>query len=453
MFGGNPTPMTDTMTLATLPDPTLVEEKSSLNLRFSRTTWLAIAVCSVVVGLAAMGFTLTLEPQFAVTRTLLVVTGSNPTDNTTVVTSFQAIIGDKGFATELKARTGTDLQVSEIMGMISVDSPPESTVLQITVQSPTLATANELSGQVAPTLRDLIMRQQRDLPVEQRIPGPIFNEIYSTPITEKVYVPWYMGFLGGAVLGFVLAFLAATVRQYRQPVISSARDVGDALDLPVLARLPTIGDGRNANPQDAVLGVLAAIERLGVRGPIHRLVVVGPDTSLERSKLILALGCAIARNFDQPVALIDADLEHASLTKLVGAADEPGLAECLTGELRVDQTLLRLENGHTPALLNGMVPPSGMIRIMPAGLNRGGSLLRMRSNLHQVLGGLSGRYVVVVDGPQVPGPVPSNQLLSMADATLVVVTEGETAVRDARFTGDALRAASTNPVGAVILKR
>jgi MinD-like ATPase involved in chromosome partitioning or flagellar assembly len=182
-------------------------------------------------------------------------------------------------------------------------------------------------------------------------------------------------------------------------------------------------------------------------------VVVGPDSSLERSKLILALGCAIARNFDQPVALIDADLEHGSLTKLIGAVDEPGLAECLTGELRVDQTLLRLENGHTPALLNGMVPPSGMIRIMPAGLNRGGSLLRMRSNLHQVLGGLSGRYVVVVDGPQVPGPVPSAQLLSMADATLVVVTEGTTAIRDARFTGDAMRASSTNPVGAVILKK
>lgn len=441
------------MSLATLPDPTLVEEKSSLNLHFSRTTWLAIGACALVLGLAAMGFTFTLAPQYAVTRTLLVVTGSNPSDNSTIVQSFGAIMTDKGFATELKARTGTDLLVSEIQGMISVASPPESAILQITVQGPHLQQAEELSGQIAPTLRDMIRRQQRDLPLEQRIPGPIFNEIYSTPITEKVYVPWYMGFLGGAVLGFVIAFVVAAIRQYRQPVISSARDVGDALDLPVLARLPMIGEGRNANPQDAVLGVLAAIERLGVRGPIHRLVVVGPDTSLERSKLILALGCAIARNFDQPVALIDADLEHSGLTKLVGATDEPGLAECLTGELRVDQTLLRLENGHTPALFDGMVPPSGMIRVMPAGLNRGGSLLRMRSNLHQVLGGLSGRYVVVVDGPQVPGPVPSNQLLSMADATLVVVTEGSTAVRDARFTGDALRAASTSPVGAVILKR
>jgi Mrp family chromosome partitioning ATPase len=360
---------------------------------------------------------------------------------------------DKGFATELKARAGLDIPVSQLQGMISVDSPPESTIIKVTVQGPRLAQAEQISGQVAPTLRALIDADQRQTPIDQRIPGPYFREIYTTPITEKVFVPWYMGFIGGAVLGFAVAFLIATIRQYRQPVISSARDVGEALDLPVLARLSAIGDGRNANPQDAVLGALAAIERLGVHGPIHRLVVVGPDSSLERSKLILALGCAIARNFDQPVALIDADLEHGGLTKLIGASDEPGLAECLTGELRVDQTLLRLENGHTPALLNGMVPPSGMIRIMPAGLNRGGSLLRMRSNLHQVLGGLSGRYVVVVDGPQVPGPVPSNQLLSMADATLVVVTEGSTAMRDARFTGDALRAASTNPVGAVILKR
>ena len=65
-----------------------------------------------------------------------------------------------------------------------------------------------------------------------------------------------------------------------------------------------------------------------------------------------------------------------------------------------------------------------MIRVMPAGLNRGGSLLRMRSNLHQVLGAMSGEYVVVVDGPQVPGPVPVTQLLSMADATIVVVDRG-----------------------------
>ena len=38
-------------------------------------------------------------------------------------------------------------------------------------------------------------------------------------------------------------------------------------------------------------------------------------------------------------------------------------------------------------------------------------------------------------------------------ATLVVVTEGGTSIRDARFTGDALRSYTGSPVGAVVLKK
>jgi capsular polysaccharide biosynthesis protein len=445
--------MSEAGTLATLPDPMLVEEKSVINLKFSRNSWLFIGGSTLLVAILATFFTFTLPKQYSFTRQLLVLSGSNPNDNQTLVLSFQTIMQSKGFATEIKADTGLPLPVETIMGMINVSIPGSSAILNVQTQSADQAQAAQVSNQVVPTLRRVIEADQRNLPPELRIPGPIVQEVYTRPIKELVFVPWWMGFIGGAVLGFLISFLIVAVRQYRKPVVSSARDVGEALDLPVLARLSAVGDGRNANPQDAVLGMLAAIERLGARGPIHRLVVVGPESDLERSKLVLALGCAIARNFDQPVALIDGDLENANLTKLIGASDEPGLAECLTGELRVDQTLLRLENGHTPALLNGMVPPSGMIRVMPAGLNRGGSLLRMRSNLHQVLGVLSGRYVVVVDGPQVPGPVPSTQLLSMADATVVVVTEGSTSMRDARFTGDALRSYTTNPVGAIVLKK
>lgn len=445
--------MSEAGALATITDPLLVEERAVINLRFSRRVWMFIGGAAVIVGLLAMVFTLTLPKQYATKRTFLVLSGSNPNDNETIVATFEGLMATPGFATQLKEETQSKLPVSTIQGMLSVDRPPSAAILEVTIQWTDIKTTEQLSQFVLPTLRDVIEANQRQLPIEQRIPGPIVQELFQRPIQEVVYVPWYMGFLGGFALGFLVAFLIAAFRQYRQPVIGSTRDVADALDLPILARLAAMGDGRNANPQDAVLGMLSAIERLGSNGPIHRLVVVGAESDLERSKLVLALGCAIARNFDQPVALIDGDLENATLTKLIGASDEPGLAECLTGELRVDQTLLRLENGHTPSMLAGMVPPSGMIRVMPAGLNRGGSLLRMRSNLHQVLGGLSGKYVVIVDGPQVPGPVPSTQLLSMADATIVVVTEGSTSLRDARFTGDALRSFTTNPVGAVVLHK
>lgn len=446
--------MSESGALATLPDPTLIEESPSISFRFSKRTWTILGAVALLAGILGAAFTFTIPARYVVTRTFIVIAGNNATDNDTLIRGLEAILSDRGFATELKARAEiTDLSAEEIKAMISIDRPALSPNLNVAVSAPERGSAEQISAEVEPTLTAMFQRYQEDIPVEQRIPGPIVKQIYGLPTVERTYTPWWAGLLTGSILAFVLAFVVATLRQYRAPTLGSVREVSAALDLPVLARVAAVGDGRSTNPQDAVLSMLAAVERLGARGPIHRLVIVAPEADPERSRLVLALGCAIARNFDQPVALIDADLENASLSTLVGAADEPGLAECLSGELRVDQTLLRLENGHTPAGLAGMVPPDGMIRVMPAGMDRSGSVLRMRSNLHQVLGALSGRYVVVIDGPQVPGPVPITQLLSMSDATLVVVTEGGTSIRDARYTGDALRSYTGSPVGAVVLKK
>jgi len=446
--------MAESGALAVFTEPALVDEAPSISFRFPARIWAMIAASSLAVGILAMAYTFVAPEQYATSRTFIVLSGANPNDTSTLARTFQALMTTPNFAAELKVKAGlTNLPVASIAGMVAVSNPAESFLLQVTVTWSDIKTAERVSEQLLPTVRDVIEANQRQLPIEARIPGPIIQELFSRPTRAVVFIPWYGGLVGGMVLGFVVTFAIAAFRQYRSPNVGSARDVGEALDLPVLGRLQAMGDGRGSNPQDAVLGMLSAIERLGADGPIHRLVMIGPEPDLERSKLVLALGCAIARNFDQPVAIVDGDLEHGSLTKLIGAIDEPGLAECLTGELRVDQTLLRLENGHTPAMLAGLVPPSGMIRVMPAGLNRSGSLLRMRSNLHQVLGALSGRYVVIIDGPKVPGPVPSTQLLSMADATVVVVTEGTTSVRDARSTGETLRSFTSGPVGAVLLKK
>lgn len=445
--------MSEAGELATLPDPMLVEERNPISFRFPKRTWILIAIASLVTGVLAAAATFAIPERYVVSRSYFVMTGSNPTDIDTLTRLVEELIADKGFAREIKEATGVDTPVETIRSMISTSRPPTSALLKVTVRSEDRELAEKISAEIAPTVERSFMTPLSNVPVQSRINGPLVLSFDDIGVTEQEFVPWLTGFLSGAVVAFIISFLIAAFQQYRKPVISSARDVGDALDLPVLARISAIGDGRSANPQDAVLGMLSAIERLGTTGPIHRLVVVGPDSDLERSKIVLALGCAIARNFDQPVAIVDADLQHGSLTKLVGATEEPGLAECLSGDLRADQTLLRLENGHTPHMLEGLVPPAGMIRIMPAGMNRTGSMLRMRSNLHQVLGAMSGKYVVVIDGPQVPGSVPTHQLLSLADATVVVVTEGGTSIRDAKFTGNAVRSNTTNPVGAVVLKR
>ena len=198
--------------------------------------------------------------------------------------------------------------------------------------------------------------------------------------------------------------------------------------------------------------MIAAVERLSLNDAIHRLVLVGADDGEDRAQLALAMACVIARSFGQPVALVDADLEHGALTALVRGDDLPGLSECLSGQVAPDSALVPLDADALPEGLADLAAPEGMVQFLGAGTDRSRNVLRMRSTFHRVLEGLAGRYVVLINGPSVPGPVPTSQLLSLADATLMVVAEGQTSLTDARSAGDTLRSFSSGPAGVVVLR-
>jgi Mrp family chromosome partitioning ATPase len=141
------------------------------------------------------------------------------------------------------------------------------------------------------------------------------------------------------------------------------------------------------------------------------------------------------------------------LTSLLRTDDVAGLAECLAGQLDPDSALLSVNEAQLPPTVQELRAPDGMVRFLPAGVDTSRNMLRMRSTFHRVLEGLAGRYVIVVNGPRLPGPVPTSQLLSLADATLMIVTEGETGLNDARSAGDTLRSFSTGASGVIVLRR
>ena len=240
--------MSDVGTLATLPDPTLVEEKNSISFRFGRRTWLAIGALTLITGVLAMTATFFLPKQFVVSRSLLIMSGNNPNDNDTLIRAFEEIMADKGFAAEIKAKTGLKLPAETIKAMISPSRPPAAATIKVSVRSTKMAEADKVSAAIVPTLTEVVESGQRNLPIEERISGPIVQEIFNRPIREEEFVPWWVGLFSGASIAFLIAFVVAAFRQYRKPVISSARDVGDALDLPVLARIMAVGDGRSTNP-------------------------------------------------------------------------------------------------------------------------------------------------------------------------------------------------------------
>jgi Mrp family chromosome partitioning ATPase len=421
-------------------------------LRLSRTQALIVLASSVLVALLAVAVSQAGPPVYRTSRSVIVLSGANPNDNDVLARALQSIVTSKGLAAEVKRRGDLPQGIDEIAGKIGTRRSPESPYMDIVVSSPDRAESEAISAQIIPALRGVFDANQREIPLDQRIPGPVFQEVFSNPLQQTTSFPWWFAALFGALLGGLVPYLFFLYRNLSKPVVSNSQDITEAIDLPILVRVPALHT-RGSNPQDSVAGVISAVERLSLNEPIHRLVLIGADDGTERATLSLALACVVARSFGQPVALVDADLERGVLTDLIGAGDVAGLSECLSGQLDLDHALLPVGDAQLPSGFDDVRAPDGMVRFLGAGVDRSRNILRMRSGFHQVLEGLAGRYVVIVNGPRVPGPVPTSQLLSLADATLMVVAEGRTSLTDARSAGDTLRSFSSGPAGVVVLRR
>lgn len=420
--------------------------------RLSRTQVIIVAVCALVVGTLAGAVAAVNPPQYQTTRSIIILSGANPNDNEVLSLALEGLVSSPGLAAEVKRRGDFPQSIDQIASMISASRRPETALMDIIVTHPDQEVSEAVSAQVIPALSGVFERAGDDLPVEARLTGAVFYEVFDKPLQNTTSFPVPFAVIVGMLLGGLVPFLIFVVRNLRRPVLESAQEVTDAIDLPILARVPAIGS-RGANPQDSVSGIVAAVERLSLNEPVHRLVLVGAGGDHERAELSLALACTVARSFGQPVALIDADLDDPVLTEMLGHHDVAGLAECLSTQLDADASLLAINSDRLPPQIKGLSAPDGMVRFLPAGVDTSRNILRMRTGFHRVLDSLAGRYVVIINGPRIPGPVPSAQLLSLADATLMVVTEGETGIDDARTAGDTLRSFSSGGAGVIVLRK
>ncbi len=446
------TPMrTPNAAVATYDEPARQEE-TRRSLRLTRTQTIIVVACSLIVGALAGALAATTAPVYKTSRSVIVLSGGNPNDNEVLTRALESILKSKGLAAEMKRRGDLPQSIDSIAAMISTKRSPEAAFMDVIVSNPDREVSEQVSAQVIPALTGIFEQAQQDTPVDQRIDGAVFKEVFPKPLQTTSTFPVGFAVIFGLLLGALIPAAFFTVRNLRRPVVVTAQDVTDALDLPILAKVPALR-ARGASAQDSVAGVVAAVERLSLNDSVHRLVLVGTGDGEDRAEMALALSCVIARSFGQPVALIDADLDNGVLSGLLHASDVAGLSECLAGQLDADAALLPLSDANLPPTLDGLQAPAGMVKFLSVGVDTSRNILRMRTTFHRVLEGLAGRYVVVVNGPRLPGPVPTSQLLSLADATLMMVTEGETSLSDARSAGDTLRSFSSGASGVIVLRR
>jgi len=154
----------------------------------------------------------------------------------------------------------------------------------------------------------------------------------------------------GFVLGIILASLAAFAFGRMDRRLRTLADVEAILKQQILAALPSVKspvlrpDGRRL-PAKSLLEPLRRLQTslqledvAGVDERPRVILFLSPDTGDGRSTLIANLA-RVQSEGGERVAVLEADLRRPTLSRLLGADGEYGLADVLTGRVKLDQAL------------------------------------------------------------------------------------------------------------------
>ena len=264
-------------------------------------------------------------------------------------------------------------------------------------------------------------------------------------VKPRILLNLVMGIFVGGVLGIGLAFL----QEYMDNTIRTSDDVERYLQLPALGLIPMhvngkrnngqrrIGesdgvpfqpplssdDGENSIRAEAYRSLRTSILLCGSPAPKSLLIT----SSLPRegkTTTSLNLAAALASLGNKRVLVVDCDMRRPSLHKAAGVGKDPGIVQCLTGQLDVSKVIREV-----PGVANLYIIPCGPIPPNPAELlssTAAGDLFRKLSSEFDF---------VLVDSPPLLSVTDSRILATQMDATVLVVRGNSTprnAVRQAR---------------------
>jgi succinoglycan biosynthesis transport protein ExoP len=236
----------------------------------------------------------------------------------------------------------------------------------------------------------------------------------------------------GGLIAVLLATAVALLVERGRPRVRSSVEIATVTGHDVLGRVPlsrSVRRGIAAALEDPLVGgairsLRTVLDHQARTSAVRILAVTSSVPGEGKSTVAASLAWSIA-HLDARVLLIDADLRHPSLARVLDLPAKPGLLEVLRGEASLARAVTQ-EAG-----------PEGLSVLPTSGVAETGDLLAR--NLHGLLRQAAGSYdVVIVDTPPLLAGDDSTTIATMCDAVLMVVTSGQ----QIRRLSDAARALS-----------
>jgi Mrp family chromosome partitioning ATPase/capsular polysaccharide biosynthesis protein len=291
-------------------------------------------------------------------------------------------------------------------------------------------------------------------------PGGIADQVQPKPLRNGI-----LGLVLGLVLGIALAFL----REALDTRVRSADEVGAALDLPLLARLPSetrklrrkdelVMLAHPASAQAEMYRMLRAkLEFANLERAAQIVMVTSAVEGEGKSTTAANLAVAFARGGTN-VLLVDLDFRRPSLDRFFGLVGSPGLTDVALDHVELEAAVTRVALGAADASAaaangrNGAGSIAGVLEVVPLGPTPPdpGEFAVGRA-LPTLLERLRARAdLIVVDSPPILQVGDALALAARADALVVVTQLGVVRRETLGELARALEACPTAKLGVVL---
>lgn len=425
--------------------------------RVARTYWKYIVAVTLVVTLLAMAWGAFRPRAYAAEASgIVLAVGSDNVSSLLAgdtlakarAKNYKSLAESRLVADRVSESTGVNMSGNALLGSITVTVPRDTAEIRIKAESPDPNTAQRVANAWIVELGKQV--QEREIaaaaagqPATPATPGeqatPVTPPLSLVPLdaaavpTEPVTPGLWLMAVYGAVVGLLLAYSSALLRDRLDRRLRTANDVEQLFSVPVIGALPV---DLRLTGEKKVLGGMSAAQAPGSRGQSPafaealrelrtnltfldvdnppRIIVVTSSVSGEgKSTIASNLASAMAAG-GEPVIVVDGDLRHPSIAKIFDVIPGIGITDILTGKAEVDDVLQQRSDLPNLSILgSGRIPPNP-------------SELLSSHAMKQLIDSLSERGIVIIDAPPLLPVTDAVLLAKIADGAIVVVKAGQT---------------------------
>lgn len=417
--------------------------------------WYVVVLCTLFGAVAAFGYSLTLTPLYKATAGLYFTlsfgnTASDLAQGSTYTSNQMLSFGMLATSSVVLAGViedlDLDLSAKQLGNQVSVSTPRDTVVMEISVSSADPEQAARIANSVASHLTTVVEQyaprsSENKATVTVRTIEPAVAPLYQASPDKKLNA--VLGALLGAVLGAVLTvLLAARDTKLRDP--DALAEMTDAVFLGSLTSRPD-ARGREAVVLHDPLGRtseeyrhLRANLRFATLNEHPLTMVVASATPSEGKSTVSVNLAAVLAEAGSKVLLVDADFRRPRVAEYAQVEGAVGLSDLLVGEADLSDVVITLGDTGVDLIPAGSTAPNP------------GELLTA-NRMEELLGEFRTFYdIVLIDTPPILAVSDALALGQLVNGAVLVVRAGRTRRTAVARTLESLRSSGVQLFGVIL---